>query len=104
MNSALKVTLDEATALCVAGDQRGARRLLFDRVDDALLASRWDEVNALLEQTNLETIEFELAVTLLMSTKPAASFLPARAEACERFLRRVQRAQPERLPLLAPFL
>jgi hypothetical protein len=74
------------------------------RIDDALKGSRWDEVNALLEQTNLETIEFELAVTLLMSTKPAASFLPARAGACERFLQRVQRADPERLPRLAPFL
>lgn len=66
-------------------------------LDDALLAGRFADVDAVLRDFAYEHAEIDLIVTVLMTCKPARAQLPNRGPALERLRARLQAEEPERL-------
>lgn len=64
--------------------------LLFDTIDDMLLAGEFGEVDELLREMPLQALVPELIVVLLSSTKAAAEHLPSRADLYRRSRERLE--------------
>jgi hypothetical protein len=77
-------------------DRRGhtdsALDLLFDQIDEMLLASDFSRVDRLLLETAPESLSVDLLIGLLTATLPAKDRLPNR----KYFLERVERSLQER--------
>lgn len=71
--------LDEVYVLVSQQNLEGAIDLLFDRIDDLLLAGRMQECDKILRAVELGRLESNLLVGLLTATLPAAHSLPYRA-------------------------
>lgn len=70
--------------------------VIFRAVDRSLKENRLRDLSELYESADWATIEIELAVTALMASKPAASSLPGRTRAVQRFLLSVRENDPAR--------
>jgi hypothetical protein len=74
------------------------------KIDDALCAGRFDIVDDLLAHTDWTTIDLDMAVTVLMTCKPARDQLSQRAPSLEQFRARVEAEQPDRAAAILRWL
>lgn len=88
----------------VADDLHGARRVVLAAIDVALRARQFEQVAWAIRAFDFVNGDIDLAVTLLMGTKPARAHLPAREAARGAFIRRIETKMPERGPGLIPYL
>lgn len=66
--------------------------IIFDEVDEMLLAGEYDRVNRLLAEMSTDAIPVELLIGVLTATLPARNQLPNRAS----FLARVEQTLRDR--------
>lgn len=86
--------LEDMYCLVAKGDIDNALDVLFDKVDDLLLAGSFEECNRLLPLIDVGRLDTHLLVSVLSITKAASGLLPAR----QQLVRRVE----ERLAVIAP--
>ena len=86
MTKTLLETWQQACQLWQDGQQVHAEDLLFDAIDDALLAKSWRQVNQFLWEIDLDEAPLELTLVLLTATLPAKD----RLRDYEQFLDRVK--------------
>lgn len=100
----LKLAVAAAEGLAADGDVRSARRSLLRHFDDALNRQLFGSVDNALRDFDFVEGTFELAVTILMTTKPAREQLTERERAVKRFAARVRATVPERAANLLPHI
>jgi hypothetical protein len=78
--------LEHARRLDASGQTDFALDIIFDQIDEMLLAGQFDRANQLLIDTAIDEYSVELLLGILTATLPAKDRLPERAE----FFRRVE--------------
>jgi hypothetical protein len=72
--------LDQARRLDQLGQTDTALDIIFDQIDEMLLAGEFDRMNQLLIDTDTERYSVDLLLGILTATLPAKGLLPGRAE------------------------
>ena len=93
-------TLGLLYTLAEQGEVDKATDLLFDTIDDLLLAKEFTRVGALLAEVDLGRLDVPLLVALLAVTSLASERLPGRPDLVNRTRQRLQTLAPERVHLL----
>lgn len=88
--TALGSFLDHARRLDGLGQTDTALDIIFDQVDEMLLADEFDRVNQLLIDTTTVEFSVELLLGILTATLPAKSRLPNRCEFFDRVVQTLQ--------------
>lgn len=88
----LKEVIHEAEQSVAKSDVAGAFKLIFRRVDQAMKASEFEEINTALAEISVSGATLEVLIALLTATLPARSKLAAR----RRFFEDVQQAAKDR--------
>lgn len=104
VRSRLVVSVLEAEELLQKKRRRDGLDLALRAIDSALHAGRFNEVNDLLQVVAWDRIDIDLAVTVLMTSKPASKRIPARRRAVALFGARIARDMPERAPKIRSVL
>lgn len=89
----LLASWQEACRLWREGEQVHAEDLLFDAIDNALLAQSWRQVDRLLREVSLDEAPWELVLVLLTAALPAK----ARLRGYKAFVSRVRRVWRRRI-------
>ena len=82
--TALGSFLDQARRLDGLGQTDTALDIIFDQVDEMLLAGEFDRVNQLLVDTSVDEYSVELLLGVLTATLPAKGQLPDRCAFFQR--------------------
>lgn len=95
-NAATKTWLYDLYALVQEEEIDDAIDLLFDQVDDLLLAGDFEECNNLLLSIDVKMLDVNLLVALLTITYPAKDELRDRGSVVRRIAKRLRALAPER--------
>lgn len=89
--------LDTVYSLVARGKPDDAIDVLFDRVDDLLIAGEFPRCNDLLHAVDLARLDIDLLVALLSITLRAAPHLPDRPWLVQRVEKRLREIAPDRI-------
>ncbi|MCC6876911.1 MAG: hypothetical protein IT378_21580 [Sandaracinaceae bacterium] len=104
VGSPLLVALEESMMLASRGELRRSLDLAFAEIDRALRAEKFEMVDRALRHFDFEHADLDLAVTTLMTCKPARDRLPSRPSAVERLRLRVETQHPERAAAILRYI
>lgn len=88
--------LDDVYSLVDQGKSEQAVDLLYEHVDDLLLAEDFKRCDALLQTVDLKRLDSNLMVSLLTMTAPAKAALPYRASLLQRARKALETIAPGR--------
>lgn len=78
--------LSKVTALSLADEIDAALDIVYDHVDDALRAGRFEDVSSLLDHVHVEHMNTTVLLGFLSITCPARDLIASRASFVERVL------------------